>query len=257
MSADLNSPGPPGDGRISRFAPVQACWRNIVILSWPVDEARLLPHLPDGLVLARWNGAPYISLVCLMMENLRVFGVPALPRKFVETNLRFYVRSEQPDDARPGVVFLRQLVSSRLVALGGRFLLRESMSAAAMEHAFGPGHPGAGGDNLRLKYAWSNQGRKTTIRVTASGAPFMAQSGSLEEFLTARHWGYVEQSVGRVRSYRISREAWQLVPVVDCTVECDDGAIGGASFSDVLAGPPASALVVRSSDARIHWPSSR
>ena len=61
---------------------ITAQWRNIAILSWPVDPDRLVPFLPPGLSPDSWDGKGYVSLVCLFMENLRFLGLPALPTRF-------------------------------------------------------------------------------------------------------------------------------------------------------------------------------
>lgn len=241
---------------MTRPAPISARWHDIVILSWPTEDGRLLPYLPSDLVLDHWQGAPYISLVCLRMKSLRVLGIPAIPRSFAEVNLRFYVRPAQPDDARRGVVFLRQLVSSRLVARGGRLLLREPMSAAPVRH-----HRGSAGTttdpDITVKYHWRYQGDEAAVSITATGQPFMAQPGSLEEFLTDRHWGYNGQSAGRIRSYRILREPWRLNHVSTCELQCHDQHRWAGPFADVMSTPPASALFVSSSDASVQWPSGR
>lgn len=234
---------------------INARWRNIVILSWPAEDHLLLPYLPQGLVLDRWGGAPYISLVCLRMENLRVFGIPAIPRSFSEVNLRFYVRPEQPADTRRGVVFLRQLVSSRLVALGGRIMFREPMSAAPVRHELVSDRAAAGHD-FRIGYSWTDRGDIAAVSITPGGDPFVGQSGSLEEFLTARHWGYKGQSNGRVRAYRIVREPWKLNPMSNAELQSDVEHRWAGPFADVMSAPPSSALFVSSSDARVHLPRS-
>ena len=252
----MQSEGAPSDDRALGRALIRARWRDIVILSWPTEDDLLLPYLPPGMEIDRWDDEPYISLVCLRMERLRVFGIPAIPRSFSEVNLRFYVRPQQPDDTRRGVVFLRQLVSSRLVALGGRIMFRESMSFAPVRHEMVPDRATAGHD-FRIGYSWTDRGDAATVRATPGGDPFVAQSGSLEEFLTARHWGYNNQSTERVRSYRIAREPWKLNPVSNAELQSDVEHRWAGPFADVMSAPPSSALFVSSSDASVHLPSNQ
>ncbi len=235
-------------------AVITARWRNVAILSWPVEDGLLAPFLPDGLALDRWHGTAYISLVCLFMENLRALGLPALPRKFAEINLRFYVRPAHGGDDRKGVVFLRQLVSNRFVALAGRVFLREPMLATALFHKCEPAGPVDGMGQQRVHYRWVNGTRHGRLRVTAGGDTYFAQPGSLDEFLTHRHWGYNGKSGRGVGAYRISREPWALVPVIDHELRCDAETRYGLEIADVMAGPPASALLALGSESRIHWP---
>ena len=233
---------------------ISAHWRNVAILSWPAGDDPLAPFLPTGLSLDRWNGKAYVSLVCLLMENVRFVGLPALPRKFAEINVRFYVRPADPRDDRIGVVFLKQIVSNRCVAFAGRRLFREPMLSAAVSHDFKPADPVDEPDTRHLCYQWRNRGRVEGLRITGCGETYYAEPDSLDEFLTARYWGYNRQSGGAARAYRISRDPWPLVPVVEHDLECDAEALCGSEFADVMAGPPASALLALGSASRVHWP---
>ena len=235
-------------------AVIAARWRDIAILSWPVGDDSLAPSLPDGLTLDRWQGQPYISLVCLTMENLRILQLPIWPRRFSEVNLRFYVRLADPNDDRQGVVFLRQLVSNPLVAFAGQRLFREPMLNSAVSRQIANTDPSDGHRQHRLHYRWLNGNRQEGLRLTAAGDACLAEPGSLDEFLTTRHWGFNIQSKGRVRTYRIAREPWSLVPVIEHELNCDVGTLCGGEISDYVAGPPASALLATGSDTRIHWP---
>ena len=235
--------------------PITARWRNVAIFSWPIDDHHLIPFLPGGVVLDYWNGSAYISLVALLVDGLGVLGLPALPRRFEEVNLRFYVRGTRGGDHRRGVVFLRQLVAHPLITLGGRYLFREPMSSTAMRHEFDPEERVDGCGLQRVHYGWRNGGREDGIWITANGDPYPAKAGSLEEFLTARYYGYNGQSAGRTRTYRISRDAWALAPVVNHKLECDARTLYGRQFGDVMSQPPSSVLLADGSNARVHWPS--
>ena len=188
------------------------------------------------------------------MDNVRVLRLPALPRKFAEVNLRFYVRFAHEADNRTGVVFLSQLVSNRFVALAGRRLFREPMRGTMLSCRFEAADPSNGHSQRSLHYRWRNGSRDEELRLTARGNTYMAEPGSLDEFVTARHWGFTAQSEGRIRAYRISREPWLLVPVIQHELECDFGTVCGREIADAVAGPPASALLATGSETRIYWP---
>ena len=241
-----------------RLSAISAHWRDIAILSWPIGDDCLAPFLPKSLVLDRWDGEAYISLVCLFVDDLRILGLPVWPRRFAEINLRFYVRPADRSDDRKGVVFLKQLVPHRLIALGARCFSREPMSVlpTAMSHEFEPVEPPNGDVRQRLRYGWRNYGRAEGLRVASSGSTYLAKAGSLDEFLTARYWGYNGQSGGRVRTYRITRDAWSLAPVVDYELDCDARSLCGAPLGDAMSEPPASVLLATGSHTRVHWPST-
>ena len=159
------------------FSPavIGASWRNVAILSWPVEDSLLVPFLPNGLVLDRWGGEGYVSLVCLFMENLRILGLPAIPRRFAEVNLRFYVRPSDAWDDRQGVVFLRQLVSNPLVAFAGRCLFREPMRATRVIHNFALPEQVHGQFQRRVHYRWRNRNHDDALRVTAWGDAYFLE----------------------------------------------------------------------------------
>ena len=165
------------------------------------------------------------------------WGLPTVPRKFAELNLRFYVRPSHGSDDRKGVVFLRQMVSSRLVALAGRVFFREPMLATPMTYKCEPPERENRRDRQRVYYRWTDGGHDAGLRVTAGGDSYFAEPGSLDEFLTHRYWGYNRTSAGRLRAYRISREPWPLVPVIDHELKCDPESLYGPEIADVIAGP--------------------
>lgn len=233
---------------------ITARWRDIAVLSWPIDDDLLVPSLPAGLELDHWNGAAYVSLVCLVMENLRVFRLPALVRNLAEVNLRFYVRPVDARSDRKGVVFLRQLVSNHLFALTARRLFREPMLGTPVSHECELADPVCGRVRRRLQYRWRNRNRYEGLRITGSGETRYAEPDSLDEFLTARYWGYNGRSSNKILAYRISRDPWRLLPVADHELDCDAGTLCGPEFADVMAGPPVSALLATGSNARIRWP---
>ena len=233
---------------------ITARWRHVAILSWPMDDGWLLPLLPKGLALDRWQGRSYISLVCLFMENLRVLGLPTVPRKFAELNLRFYVRPARGNDDRKGVVFMRQMVSSRLVAFAGRVFFREPMLATPMTYKCEPPERENRRGRQRVYYRWIDGGHEGGLRVTAGGDSYFAEPGSLDEFLTDRYWGYNRTSAGRLRAYRISREPWLLVPVIDHELKCDRVSLYGPEIGDVMAGPSSSILLALGSQTQVHLP---
>ena len=80
-------------------------------MNWRVDEDLLVPHLPSGVELDRWNGDCWASLVGFQFLHMSVKGMPAIGyRNFPEINLRFYVKRHVNGETRRGVVFIREIV---------------------------------------------------------------------------------------------------------------------------------------------------
>src|SRR6266568_4843994 len=206
-----------------------ANWRYLAMLNFAVDPKILAPHVPAGTELDFHNDKTYLSVVGFLFYHTIVCGLP-IPRhrNFEEVNLRFYVRKKSADTWRRGVVFIRELVPRRAIALVARAFYGENYLALPMkheiEHVAEPGFggqllqkkqhtrrdrlrrrswatqpieaigcpPGAKRVDLRIKveYSWRRGSKWESLAMTASGEPQNIPAGSHAEFITEHHWGY-------------------------------------------------------------------
>ena len=233
---------------------LSANWQTILILSWPVDANLLLPHLPPGLAIDRFDSNAYISAVGLTVANSRIAGIPAYPRRYRQVNCRFYVRRTLPDGGhRPGVVFIRQLVPYRAIALTARLIYREPFQYAAMPDDAGDAAPNK---QSRIAYRWQHNGPTAGFWANIPPSPPQyAAPNSLSDFLTARYWGYNGANGGALREYRVRREPWQLQTPTDYGIDGDvNTLVGNPTLAAALSNPPASALITHGGTAQIGWP---
>ncbi len=245
---------------ISRWlpAPFEAKWLNPLLFSWVIERAALAPFVPEGLEVDCWRGDAYISLVGLRFESVRVLGVPAPVAGYDEVNLRFYVRRRfAGDDGHcPGVVFVRQMVPNRATALAARAMYGEPFMAVWVGHEFSPPETGFGAHPRRVAYQWDYGGRKRGFWAEVGDmAPTPASPGSLDEFLTAKYWGYNGKPGSPTRTYRLTRPEWRLCGVARWGVDCDAGEVYGEPFATVMREEPASVLLATGSRAAVGWPS--
>ncbi|WP_214416147.1 YqjF family protein [Sphaerisporangium fuscum] len=94
-------------------------WAEVAFVHWRYPVSVLQALVPEGLTVETYDGVAYVGFTPLLMTDVRVPGVPALPwiSEFPETNVRTYVRDAQ---GRSGLWFL-SLDAGRLPAmLGGR-----------------------------------------------------------------------------------------------------------------------------------------
>jgi len=106
------------------------------MLNYVAPEELLAPLVPAGVDLDRWRGTLYVSAVGFLFRDTRVLGVPVpAHRTFPEVNLRFYVRRDVAGETRRGVVFVRELVPRRAIALVARVLYNEPYLALPMRYA--------------------------------------------------------------------------------------------------------------------------
>ena len=93
------------------------------MLNYVVDPKIVAPLVPPGTEIDFHEGETFLSVVGFLFLDTRLLGLPVpLHRDFEEVNLRFYVRRKSADTWRRGVVFVRELVPRRAIALVARTL---------------------------------------------------------------------------------------------------------------------------------------
>ena len=230
-------------------------WRNVALLSWPVADGLLEPLLPGGLEIDHWGGAAYISLVGLWFDDVRVCGIPAPARRYEEVNLRFYVRRPPgADDGGPGVIFIRQLVPRRMTAFLARRIYGEPFLSVPMCHRFGGVDAADPAGECRVEYGWRSNGRQDGFWLESAAEPGYAARGSLEEFLTARYWGYNGKPGAGARAYNLTRPPWLIRRAGAWGIDCDFDSLYGPELGSAMAGPPAAALLASGSWAKLNRP---
>jgi uncharacterized protein YqjF (DUF2071 family) len=221
---------------------LSAEWRHLAMLSFDVDQRALKPLIPDGTELDEWNGRTFVSLVGFLFLDTRVLGVPVpWHRDFEEVNLRFYVRRRSAEGWRRGVVFVKELVPRRAVALVANIFYGEHYAAVRMSHHIDV-HP-HGETMRRVAYQWRVGERDQRIEVTARGEAREPADGTLDAFITEHYWGYTRRRAGATWEYRVDHPRWRVWTAHEAYLECDAARLYGAVFADCLAAPPASALL--------------
>ena len=110
-------------------------WRNLVLFNYEVEPGLLLQFAPSGTELDRWNAKTFLSLVGFRFLKTRVLVLPIpFHSDFDEVNLRFYVRRREGDEVRRGVVFMREIVPQRAIAVVARAFYNENYVALPMSH---------------------------------------------------------------------------------------------------------------------------
>jgi uncharacterized protein len=236
-----------------RRAFLTAEWRYLVILNYEVPPAVLAPLVPAGTTLDLWRGRALASIVGFRFLDTRVLGVPVpFHRRFDEVNLRFYVRREPPGgDVRRAVVFVRELVPRRAIALVARLAYNEPYDAVPMRSRAPPSLVATPG---RLEYAWRTGRRWHRVAAETVGEPAIADPDSEAAFVTEHYWGYTRQRDGGTVEYEVTHPRWRLWAVRGAELDADVAEVYGPRFADALAGPPSSALVAEGSPVVVYAP---
>jgi uncharacterized protein YqjF (DUF2071 family) len=220
-------------------------WQHLAMLNYEVDVGLLLPFVPAGTELDRWNARVFISLVGFRFLKTRLLGVLPIPMHstFEEVNLRFYVRRQVGSEVRRGVVFIREMVPRRAIAFVARRFYNENYVALPMAHEILT----VGDSCLKVAYRWRSGKCWSEINLETCGSSGLPGEGSVEQFITEHYWGYAAQTGGGCVEYRVTHPSWRVWQVRQSAFKGDAGAIYGKEFSAVLGSQPHSAILAEGS----------
>jgi uncharacterized protein len=259
-----------------------ARWTELLVLNFRVPRELLAPLVPPGIEPDLYDGQAYLSIVGFRFHGTRLFGLP-IPghTRFVEINLRYYVRRFADGRLRRGVVFVKEIAPRRAIGLTANWLYNENYITRPMRagHHIANTHLSAGD---RLEYAWRSRTiplhfregpvegstklplpfREGSTRRAHSGywnhlsariaAPLqLPKRGSFEEFIIENYWGYVRGRDGHTREYQVLHDPWRVAPADEVEWNCDLAATYDPPFAEYLAAPPASALVADGSPIQL------
>ena len=258
-----------------------ANWRYLAMLNYVVDPRLITPLVPAETEIDFENGETFLSVVGFLFLDTRLLGLPIpLHRDFEEVNLRFYVRRKSADTWRRGVVFIRELVPRRAIALVARTFYGENYVAVPMKHEIEHlAAPASGGEllrssgdvvsktndrsswatqpvdatgcpsgakrvdeNLKVEYSWRRGRKWESLKMTATGEAQPIPAGSHAEFITEHYWGYTALREG-CSEYRVEHPRWKIWNATSFKFNADVAALYGEEFAEVLNQPPRSAFI--------------
>ena len=230
-----------------------ASWRYLAMLNYEVPHGLLLPLVPAGTELDAFDGVTMVSVVGFRFLDTRVLGLPVPGhRDFDEVNLRFYVRRRAEDGGwRRAVVFVRELVPRRAVALVARWCYNEPYTAVPMRHDLAIDGI-ADGAPAHARYLWRLGGRWHELEIAVAQRPALPTPGSEAEFITEHYWGYTAQRDGGCKEYQVMHPPWRVWPAAAASLACDVGTVYGAGFAECLRVTPRSAFLADGSPVRVY-----
>lgn len=223
-------------------------WRDLVMLNYEVEPDLLRRFVPTGTELDLWQYHCFISLVGFRFLKTKVCAI-RIPfhNNFDEVNLRFYVRREERDETKRGVVFIREIVPRRAIARIARTFYNENYTALPMRHRI---HRES--SSLTAEYSWKLPNGWSRIQVNAVGDPVLPEPGSQEEFITEHYWGYAAQPDGGCVEYQVAHPSWRVWSAQTAAFEGNVEEIYGREFSAILSQEPASAFLAEGSQVTVY-----
>ncbi|MFI4897970.1 MAG: DUF2071 domain-containing protein [Phycisphaerales bacterium JB059] len=219
-----------------------ARWEHLALISYVVDDALLLPRLPPGLELDRFEGRACVSLVAFMFRETRLRG-RRIPGHvcFPEVNLRFYVRSGD----RRGVMFVREIVNRRAIATVARAVYNEPYVTRPL-HANIREHEG----RLEVMYRVRDHGEHL-IGVNASAATVLPDERSPEYWFKEHQWGFGVDRRGRALTYEVRHPAWRTYPEARLHIDLDWGLLYGPAWGVLQDAEPISVVLAEGSAVEV------
>lgn len=224
---------------------LSAQWRDLIIASYAVDPDLLTSKLPRGLELDLFRGQAVCSLVGFRFADTRVLGRrwPGY-RDFPEINLRFYVR--EIAGGRRGVVFVRELVRSRLVAGIARWVYNEPYVKAKISQRIAQAE-----GSRRVEYVFAFGGGAGRMSVEADRQPRVPGVDSAEHWFKEHQWGYGVSRSGKALRYEVRHPYWGCHAVRSHEIDVDWGAIYGSVWASMRDAQPLSVLLAEGSQIQV------
>jgi uncharacterized protein YqjF (DUF2071 family) len=216
------------------------------MLNFVVDAKIVAPLVPPGTEIDFDNGETFLSVVGFLFLDTRLLGLPIpLHRDFEEVNLRFYVRKKSADTWRRGVVFVRELVPRRAIAVVARTFYGENYVALPMKHQID--HTDL---KLSVEYSWRRGRTWEALKMSASGEPQAIPAGSHADFITEHYWGYTRVRAG-CSEYRVEHPRWKTWNAETFELSADVASLYGEQFVDSLTTVPRSAFIADGSPIEV------
>ncbi len=212
------------------------------MLNYTVDPRLLALFVPLGTEIDFEKGETFLSVVGFLFLDTRLLGLPIpLHRDFEEVNLRFYVRRKSAETWRRGVVFIRELVPRRAIALVARAFYGENYLALPMKHQIE--HLD---ENLKVEYSWRRGRKWESLKMRSTGEPQIIPAGTHAEFITEQYWGYTSLRSG-CGEYRVEHPRWKIWNATGFEFNADVATLWGEQFVETLNKPPGSAFIANGS----------
>jgi uncharacterized protein YqjF (DUF2071 family) len=227
---------------------LKARWENLIMASYQVDPAILMPFLPKGVELDFYKDKTYVSLVGFMFKNTSLFDIP-IPffGSFEEINLRFYVKKIEGHQIKKGVVFINETVPYKIVAQIANKLFKEHYIAIPTKNEI---HIGT---NKKIQYDWKRKGIWNSIAVCSEIEKYNIESSTIEEFIFERYFGFTKINENTSQEYRINHPKWVTNKINSAEVKCDFENMYGKQFANLKYTKPESVLLAEGSEVKVDW----
>lgn len=234
---------------------ITAKFSELVAVNFQIDPKILEPRVPRGLELDFYNDETYVSLVAMMLRDVRVWGIPIhIATGFEEFNLRFYVRRRIGDGYRRGSCFIKDYVSSGAAAWILGSLYKADFYKMKMKHD-NSGFDGLPESIPSVDYSWKVGDNWNRLRVKGLNPIRNTGRDTKHGFFLDHDYEYGQRK-GKTLEYPALRPSWTIWNAAQASFQCDVKQLFGVEFAKALARRPASVFLSRGSDVTIYQPTT-
>ena len=161
-------------------------WEHLFFYHWKYDAKEIQQRLPSGLIVDRYEGQAYLSIVGFRMSSIRPFGLPAVPflSELNELNVRTYVRTA---DGKPGIFFFSLDCDHWLAVKIAQLAFGLNYQSAKLDLKTDGPHP-------RLSCLRHRQTAEAHFAWEPTGSATVAIPGTLEFFLLERYIFFTQRN---------------------------------------------------------------
>jgi len=222
-------------------------WRKLAIANYSIDQNLLLPYLPVGTELDLWNGTCYVSLIGFLFKNTKLLGF-SIPfhANFEEVNLRFYVKYQDGDTTKRGVVFIKEIVPKFALSAVANTIYNENYETMPMTHSWMENDV-----ERSVEYRWRCKNEWQSFSLTANKGLSEIPANSEAEFITEHYWGYARYSDKKTNEYEVRHPKWAQYKVKSFNIAVDFGLTYGENFEFLNRQEPVSVMLAEGSDISV------
>jgi uncharacterized protein len=177
-------------------------WHDVLFLHWPVRPEALRPFIPQSLELDTFDGWCWVGIVPFRMSGVRPRYIP-IPMAFPELNVRTYVKTRR----KAGVWFFSLDAANWLAVRAARRLGMPYYDARMKVRSAGKSI-----DYKSLRNHKKAAAAEFDATYAPTGETYMAQTGTLDHWLTERYCLFSALTHDRVVFGEIHHPQWRLQP---------------------------------------------
>lgn len=222
---------------------LKAGWKNLALINYEINPEILEKYVPKGTEIDLWNGKCYVSLVGFLFHGTRVLGLPIpFHIDFEEVNLRFYVKRFEYGKWKRGVVFIKEIVPKRAIALIANLLFNEHYYTMKMGHSY------IETEHSRIfTYNWFSKKHNNFIEVETKKELIPIAPHSEAEFITEHYFGYTKFSDEKTFEYEVTHPGWQQYEVLSYKMQVHFEHNYGLNFTILNGMTPVSVMLAAGS----------